>query len=208
MAIVGVTTATSSIFYGFAEPRWGSQPGAEYFGDANKWVSLFGGLVLPMAAPVGFGVAGFFFDRGDPRRRAAFGVMEEIVEALAFTGATTLALKFAVGRRRPDGSRYSFPSGHTSHAFAAAGVIAFHSPLYVGLPALLAAATVGFVRVDVNKHFYSDVAAGAGIGLMYATGVVLFHDSVRRSSDAAKVARSLTPWVGNGTVGLSWASRF
>lgn len=75
--------------------------------------------------------------------------------------ALTTGLKELVHERRPDGSdRKSFPSGHAGTAFAAAATLQNRYGWQVGLPAQLAAAFVGFSRVEARKHHWYDVVAG------------------------------------------------
>ncbi|MFH1763544.1 MAG: phosphatase PAP2 family protein [Gemmatimonadota bacterium] len=79
--------------------------------------------------------------------------------------ATTGALKLAIARERPDGSDdNSFPSGHTSAAFQGASFIHLRYGWKKGLPAYAGAAFVAFSRVYADKHYVSDVAAGAALG--------------------------------------------
>jgi membrane-associated phospholipid phosphatase len=71
---------------------------------------------------------------------------------------------------RPDGSSYtSFPSGHTAEAFASAEFMRMEykkvSPLY-GIAGYLMAGTTGYLRMYNNKHWFSDVVAGAGVGIL------------------------------------------
>jgi membrane-associated phospholipid phosphatase len=99
----------------------------------------------------------------------------ELFRAQILSGALTQSLKFAVDRRRPDGGRYSFPSGHTSSAFAAATVIAHEYGTKAGIAAYAGAAYVGLSRLSENRHFASDVAFGAAIGLVSARAVTLGH---------------------------------
>lgn len=71
---------------------------------------------------------------------------------------------------RPDGSSYtSFPSGHTAEAFASAEFMRMEyknvSPLF-GLAGYLMAGTTGYLRMYNNKHWFSDVVAGAGVGIL------------------------------------------
>ena len=62
---------------------------------------------------------------------------------------------------------YSFPSGHTSSAFAAAFAILFYNKK-VGIPMVLFAALMGFTRLYVEVHFCTDIIAGAVVGFIYA----------------------------------------
>lgn len=87
----------------------------------------------------------------------------------AFTGLTTLGttylLKFAVHKKRPDGSNnLSFPSGHTSITFANAAFVQRRYGWEWGAPAYALAAYVGWARTYARRHDWWDVAAGAIIG--------------------------------------------
>ena len=70
---------------------------------------------------------------------------------------------------RPDGSAFnSFPSGHTAEAFASAELLRMEyknkSPWY-GIVGYGVAAVTGYLRMYNNKHWFSDVLAGAGFGI-------------------------------------------
>lgn len=89
-------------------------------------------------------------------------------EAIALSTATIL--KSATHSLRPDGSSYnSFPSGHTTQAFAAATFLnEEYKDRYPWLPyaSYTAASSVGLLRVANNRHYISDVLVGAGIGYL------------------------------------------
>lgn len=62
---------------------------------------------------------------------------------------------------------YSFPSGHTSSAFAAAFAILFYNKK-IGIPMTVFAALMGLSRIYVEVHYCTDVIAGAVVGIIYA----------------------------------------
>jgi membrane-associated phospholipid phosphatase len=99
---------------------------------------------------------------------AVQGDWEGLARATVALGATRLVtdgLKDVVGEERPDGSDdRSFPSGHTSMSFAAAGTLHKRYGWEVGIPAHAMAAFVGAARVKADKHYVHDVIAGAAIG--------------------------------------------
>jgi len=80
------------------------------------------------------------------------------------TVGITQALKYGINRKRPNGGDHSFPSGHTSAAFQGAAFIHARYGLKYAIPAYIGASFVGYSRVYANKHFTSDVWAGAAIG--------------------------------------------
>jgi membrane-associated phospholipid phosphatase len=106
----------------------------------------------------------------DSRFRAA---SYDVAQATIVTGLYTGLLKAAVGRTRPDGSdTKSFPSGHTSNAFAWAAVASHHYGPKVGIPAYALAGFIGASRIERDKHHLSDVVAGATIGFIVGRTVV------------------------------------
>ncbi len=90
------------------------------------------------------------------------------IKALAATTVITEGLKDVIHERRPNGgSRKSFPSGHTSTAFAMATVVSDYQPQYKWI-AYGAAAAIGWSRVELDAHNWGDVAAGAALGYVVA----------------------------------------
>ena len=92
--------------------------------------------------------------------------------ALAFmaAGLVEFAIKHLVGRSRPDSvlDVDSFPSGHATSVFAVATIFAaFYPRLRWPVYALAAAVAAG--RVYLERHYVSDVLAGAIIGIVIAS---------------------------------------
>lgn len=74
-------------------------------------------------------------------------------------------------------SSWSFPSGHSSSAFASAFACAFATrKKSFGIIGFILAILMAFSRVYVEVHYFSDVVAGAIVGVIYgAIGVALAY---------------------------------
>jgi hypothetical protein len=102
-----------------------------------------------------------------------------------------------VHRTRPDGSdNRSFPSGHTSAAFALASVAEQHYGWKVGAAAYAAAAAMGASRLMEDKHYLSDVVAGATIGYMVGTATVRVNGESLPGTVAPVAVWSVSPVLG------------
>ncbi len=75
------------------------------------------------------------------------------------------ALKVGVGAERPNGGRYSFPSGHTASAFAVAPILTEYYGWKVGVAAHALAVSTALARMEERRHYLADVLFGAAIGL-------------------------------------------
>lgn len=97
--------------------------------------------------------------------------------SLGISAVTTYGIKRIAGRPRPattypddivsfeDIHSYSFPSGHTSFAFATATSLSLQYPKwYVIVPSALWASSVGYSRMNLGVHYPTDVLAGALLG--------------------------------------------
>jgi membrane-associated phospholipid phosphatase len=97
----------------------------------------------------------------------------ELVRAQFVAQILTYSIKGAVQRPRPEGGGYSFPSGHATAAFASATVLQRHFGWKVGLPAYGAATYVAAQRVQGKRHYLSDVAFGAALGVVAGRTVTM-----------------------------------
>lgn len=83
---------------------------------------------------------------------------------------TVYGLKRITHEDRPDYSSFtSFPSGHTATVFAAAEWLRMeygHRSPWIGIAGYAVATSVGVLRVYNNRHWVSDVIAGAAVGFL------------------------------------------
>ena len=89
--------------------------------------------------------------------------------SVAIMAATVNGLKYTVKRPRPDGSSFnSFPSGHTATAFMTATMLhkeyGWRSPWF-SIGSYTAATFTAYSRLLNNRHWMSDILAGAAIGI-------------------------------------------
>ncbi len=78
-------------------------------------------------------------------------------ESAALTYGVTYGLKYAVDETRPNGNRYSFPSGHSSLSFCAAEFMRRRYGWGYGIPAYALASFVAYSRIEALKHYSHDV---------------------------------------------------
>jgi membrane-associated phospholipid phosphatase len=129
-------------------------------GDPFKPGAVIGGTAFALSA----GVATYAIARAVGKPCAA-SLGADLVQAELMSEALVFGIKEATKRSRPEGSGYSFPSGHTTVAFASATVLQRHFGWKVGVPAYAVAAYVGASRVEMKRHYLSDVAFGAALGI-------------------------------------------
>ena len=98
------------------------------------------------------------------------------IAAIAVNSGITEAMKYSINCTRPfniytdivrksSAGSPSFPSGHTSSAFATATSLSLMYPKwYVIVPSICWAGTVGYSRMYLGVHYPSDVLAGALVG--------------------------------------------
>jgi membrane-associated phospholipid phosphatase len=126
-------------------------------GDDN-WGKV--GDVLQVAIPIS--ALGFTVIERD------FKGSKQAVFALTFTQMTVWNLKVMFETRRPNGGKYSFPSGHTAISFASAGFMQRRYGWKLGVPYIGVATLVAVSRVAARAHRVEDVVIGAAIGWIYS----------------------------------------
>jgi PAP2 superfamily len=155
-----------------------------------------GGDGLRARAPQGLGaMPGWLGMNGSPRH--------DLMLAIGRTEMMTYSLKYSVDEQRPNGHGESFPSGHTSAAFAGAEFIRKQYGWWWGLPAYLSAGVVGWSRVEAGKHWTHDVMAGAAIGILSNHDGLSFAMPIGEGHGSLSIAPTLTPYL--GIAGTSFA---
>jgi membrane-associated phospholipid phosphatase len=190
------------------------------------------GVLMAYPFVVDAGVVAWGF-RGSPE--VAWNMTVVNLQAFAFTQLVTGVTKRVAQRERPvaatcrDNPEHdescgeddldSFPSGHTSRAFTGAALICTHHVqlgLYGGgaadaLPCatgVLAAAFTGFSRIAAERHYVSDVLAGAALGTF--SGAVMPWLLYYGFGPVTQVTEhsAILPSVSGDSAGLTWTGTF
>ncbi len=158
---------------------------------------------------------GVILKKEDYRKGALVGF-----EASLMNGLFTSLGKEAFGRRRPDeyegqwewfkGKR-SFPSMHASRAFTLAAVMSDTlENRWVSLAAYTWATMVGLSRIEQNRHWPSDILAGALMGVGIEKGLRSLHEKREKDLEKGKGGQyGYFPMIGeDGFVGFNFWIRY
>lgn len=143
---------------------------------------------------------------GAPARNHWFDQTKYFLISNAIVSALTHGLKRTVNKTRPNGEAYAFPSGHTSFAFTNAMVLykeyQYTAPLLAYSGFAFSGTTAAF-RMLNNKHWLSDVLAGAGIAIL-VTQLVYHFEPLQNFNPFMKQDKiSIIPQVGaNQQIGM------
>lgn len=206
IAIVGATAAVTLGIAAVGEPYDKGEAPPDNLGDTGAAISDASNY-FAYGLPFVFLGTGLLLPSGTLERRETLRSAEALFETVALTAGSVFLLKHSVRRERPDlSSDFSFPSGHTALAFAAAGTLAWRYPWYVAYPSLAAAGLVAWARADSGEHYLTDVTFGAGLGLFWATAVQFHHHN--RYAETALQGWMPTPTIVNEQIGLVWNRSF
>ncbi len=105
----------------------------------------------------------------------------------------TELIKHTADKPRPDDEGgYSFPSGHTSTAFSGASYWQMRYGWKIGVPMYVAAALVGYSRVNTKAHRWVEVFAGAALGYV---GGLIFTRPYEQSASLSSVNKKKGPQI-------------
>jgi hypothetical protein len=138
-----------------------------------------------------------------------------IATSYLIMGIVVNSLKRTLKVERPDGSGFnSFPSGHTVTAFMGAELVYQEykdASIWYGISGYLVATGTGAFRLYNNKHWLTDVVAGAGIGILSAKAAYWLYPSVNRLLGSKKQTNKKTsfiPYYDGKQVGFGLVSTF
>ncbi len=119
-------------------------------------------------------------------------------ESYLWAGIITSVSKGAFGRERPglgseEGRFFAgdtiFPSGHTTRSFAIAAVLADRHGRRAAFMAYAVATLIGLSTVEEDRHWASDILAGAGLGLAIGKGIATRHPAAAPVPEGAGLPR-------------------
>jgi hypothetical protein len=133
-----------------------------------------------------------------------------------FLGGSEEIAKHLTHRLRPNGAdRLSFPSGHTGIAFMGAEFLAqeySEKSVWISVAGYTIAATTGVFRLYNRDHWFSDVVAGAGFGMLSTKAAYLIYPYIRNKlthgDKKAKRNSLVMPSYQDGAWGVSYAAEF
>ncbi|MDB5116973.1 MAG: superfamily protein [Mucilaginibacter sp.] len=160
----------------------------------------------PIVAVYGLNLVGIAGKNRFIDRTALIGLSGGILGGMEFV------IKHSTHRLRPNNQDYlSFPSGHTSIAFAGAEFLAQEysgKSVWYGVAGYTLAATTGVFRMYNRDHWFSDVVAGAGFGIISTKLAYLVYPYIRNElTHKGKDGKStmVMPTYQDGAAGLSFA---
>lgn len=172
-------------------------------GSLSKLGDLSGQLIPNAFYVIGQSLA--FYSGDELGYSRAIGM----IKATAYSSGLTTVLKYTIREPRPgnNSERNSFPSGHSTSAFAFGGYVYEEHGWRWGVPALALATLVGVSRINDNRHYLHDVLSGMTIGMMYGVGISKI-DQVKRSSGEKDVGVSFVPLFDSTIRGISLYKEF
>jgi len=131
--------------------------------------------------------------------------------SMGITTAIVTPIKYISNERRPDNSNsLSFPSGHTATAFASAEFLRREYKdvsVWYGISGYTIAIGTGFLRMYNNKHWFSDVIAGAGVGIASTSLAYWLHGKIKCIYKKSPTVYAY-PILGEGNIGLGLVGNF
>ena len=193
-------------------------------GHRSKSTDDFARIVTPLGSWAGVGISVIALGGGlVSHNKPLLDTGRDVIEAEILAAAiTTPILKYAIGRARPgDGvgayelrpfsGNDSFPSGHTTEAFAVASVLSARADgWFVPVLSYTLASCVGYARLNDRAHWASDVIAGGLVGTLIGRTIVKRHQREDAQAGAPPPAYGfrIAPVVSGGGFGFTASAFF
>ena len=148
-------------------------------GSASEYGNLAGQMYPAVLYVVGMEAYSYFAN--DPEAHEFAKVM---LKTTLYSSIVTASLKATVREPRPGdpSDKASFPSAHSTRAFAFASTVnELHGSAW-GIPAYIMAAGVAYSRMNDNRHYVHDVLAGAAIGASYGVSIAQRYKNKNKTS--------------------------
>lgn len=129
-------------------------------------------------------------------------------------GITVTALKKITNVERPDKTSFnSFPSGHTATAFSGAQLLYQEYKdvsVWYGISGYVVAGGVGIFRMYNNRHWLTDVVAGAGIGILSVKAAYWLYPTINKlfNKNESNTKTAFIPYYDGKTIGFGLVSTF
>ncbi len=186
---------------------------AHYTGRMAPVLDAVNELGGPHAFPLaGAAFGASLFTRNQKLQDATFTSFQSLV----YAGAVSYGIKAMAGRVRPEdvanakmmrpfSGNTSFPSGHTTQAFAIVTPWAYYYPGPITYGLVAVAGGTAIARVARNKHWPTDIAAGAALG--FATGRYLARRHLNQQGRVETPRLRVDPIATTQEIGASMTLR-
>jgi hypothetical protein len=161
----------------------------------------------PIAAVYGLNLLGY---KGKHNYKDATMILitSKIISTVGAQG-----IKHLSKRLRPDSSaNNSFPSGHTTEAFANATFLYEEykdKNIWIGIAGYAVASATGYLRIYNNRHWLSDVVAGAGLGIASTKFAYWLYPQISKKLFKNSANNTvLLPSYSNGNFSMNYVRRF
>lgn len=134
--------------------------------------------------------------------------------AFIIMGSTVSIIKATSNVERPDGtSNNSFPSGHTATAFMGAEFLYQEYKdvsIWYGVAGYAVATGTGLFRLYNNRHWVTDIVAGAGIGILSTKMAYWLHPIIKKTifKDKKNTNGIVAPFYHEKAYGLALSMTF
>ena len=134
--------------------------------------------------------------------------------AYLLMGITVNVVKKTTKVERPDGStRNSFPSGHTATVFVGAEILRreyWNVSPWIGITGYAVAIGTGFFRMYNNRHWLTDVIAGAGTGIFCAEAAYWLYPIIAKGIFKKRYLKNtyISPVITQESKGIACAISF